>query len=412
MQKIKYQYSYFILPYIVNEDKYNEYLRKLLKDNRITLKKYDKITDLEVFSFFNESFLDYFNYAENINDVDLREGRLDGYSSLSKQLSKKDLTVFDVDLCQNTQGKMGEEEGIFFKIDKTSIITTKTGVSFLILKTIIDTNSFNDLLNFNYRFRDLGSDIIEYKKYENINIQSDNFKEVSDIKNVIEELTGLDLEDLVKVTGIDKFFTFSYLCVDNSMWNESTDFRELQTAFNKYSEVLPASFSSEFSDVNTAIEVIEDLKYSKIGITNLSSNLFSSGLEIHNFTKIPIEYETTYLYLYIYFIFQKVFLEKIGRDLFIKQKYKKALKDLKYFTNNFWGHDITLHDKGVLYISKLKKVFDLNNKYNEIQNKVDIVYKENRVDKYFKYSRGIYYLLFGLVGFTLLNIFLLFGGIL
>ncbi len=410
MQKIKYQYSYFILPYIVNEDRYTEYLKKLLKDNRINLKKYDKIKNLEIFSFFNENFLEFFEYADNITDLDLREGKREGFQALAKKLSKKDLTIFDVDLSQNIQGKVGEEEGIFFRIDKANIVTTKTGVSFLIFKTIIDSDNLHDLLNFNYRFRELSTDLLEFKKYENIKIQSDTFTEVSDLKNVITELTGLDLNDLTKTTGIDKFYTFSYLCVDNLMWNEKTDFRELQTVFNKYSEVLPAEFNSEFSNVNTAIEVIEDLKYSKIGITNLSSNLFSSGLEIHNFTKIPIEYETTYLYIYIYTIFQKIFLEKVGRDIFLKERYRKAIRDLEYFTNNFWGNTITAQDKGVLYIKKLKEVFDLNNKYNEIQNKFEIVYKESRISKYYKYSKGIYYLLGSLVALTILNIILLFGG--
>lgn len=410
MQKIKYQYSYFILPYIVNENKYSKYIGKLLKDNRITLKKYDKIKDLEVFSFFDEDFLEYLKYADGISDRDLREGKKDGFQSLIKQLAEEDMTVFEVDLSHNTQGKLGDESGIFFRIEKTNIVTTKTGVSFLIFKTVIDSDSFADVLNFNYRFRDLSTDILEFKKYENIKIQSDTFKEASDLKKVIEELTGLNLEELIKTTGIDKFYTFSYLCVDNLMWNEQTDFKEIQTAFNKYGEVLPAEFNSEFSDKNNAMAVIEDLKYSKIAITNLSSNLFSSGLEIHNFTKIPIEYETTYLYLYLYTIFQKIFLEKIGREIFETKRYRKAIRDLKYFTANFWGDNITARDKGIVYFNKLKLVFDLNNKYNEIQNKVDIVYKESRIEKYYKYSKGIYYFLGGLLGLTFLNMLILFGG--
>lgn len=410
MQKIKYQYSYFILPYIVNEVKYIEYVRKLLKDNRINLKRYDKIKDLEIFSFFDMNFLEYFSYADDVTDNDLKEGKKDNYYSLSKKLSEKHLIVFDVDLSKSMQGKIGQEEGIFFRINKTNIVTTKTGISFLILKTEIDSDNFNDLLNFNYKFRDLSTEILEYKKYENINIQSDTFKEVSDLKNMIEELTGLDLNRLVKNTGIDKFYTFSYLCVDNLMWNENTDFKDLQTDFNKYSEVLPAAFHSEFSDTNTAIEIIEDLKYSKIAITNLSSNLFASGLEIHNFTKIPSEYETIYLYIYIYMIFQKIFLDKIGKEIFINKRFKKSLKDLKYFTKYFLDNKISLQDKGILYINKLKKVFDLNNKYNEIKNKIEIEYKEAKIDKYYKYLKGTYFTLIILVILTIVNMFQIFGG--
>ena len=39
--KTKYQYTYFIHPYIVDNKKYNKYILKLLKDKRCELKIFE-----------------------------------------------------------------------------------------------------------------------------------------------------------------------------------------------------------------------------------------------------------------------------------------------------------------------------------------------------------------------------------
>ena len=51
-QKIKYQYSYFIYPYLVEEKKYNKYLLKLLKDKKCELKIFEKEKDLNLYTYF------------------------------------------------------------------------------------------------------------------------------------------------------------------------------------------------------------------------------------------------------------------------------------------------------------------------------------------------------------------------
>ena len=46
--KTKYQYTYFTYPYIIEEDKYEKYLLKLLKDKKIKIKLFEKERDLEM----------------------------------------------------------------------------------------------------------------------------------------------------------------------------------------------------------------------------------------------------------------------------------------------------------------------------------------------------------------------------
>ena len=71
-EKFKYQYTYHILPYIY-EGRYDEYLTKLLKDTNIIEYRYDKIKDLEIFSYFKKDVLDTMFYdfpykeSENLN---------------------------------------------------------------------------------------------------------------------------------------------------------------------------------------------------------------------------------------------------------------------------------------------------------------------------------------------------------
>ena len=40
-QKIKYQYTYFIYPYIIDANKYNKYMLKLIKNPKCKLKTFD-----------------------------------------------------------------------------------------------------------------------------------------------------------------------------------------------------------------------------------------------------------------------------------------------------------------------------------------------------------------------------------
>ena len=58
--KTKYQYTYFIYPYMVDETKYDKYILKLLKDNKCTFKIFQKERDLDVYNYFLPEIRKYY----------------------------------------------------------------------------------------------------------------------------------------------------------------------------------------------------------------------------------------------------------------------------------------------------------------------------------------------------------------
>lgn len=406
MQKIKYQYSYFILPYSIDTKKYDEYLQKLLNIKNIEVKEYTKQKELEVYSFFNNDFLRKLRNTVKLDYNAIENNRKDKFKTMAKKLSFEEVCVFNFNISSQTQGKVGEEkQGIFFRVENANIVTTKEGICFLLLKTTVETEEFSDILNFNYKFREISRDVLKLKKYDNIKIQSDEFNEAYDFQKFIEEITGINIQNLIKNQDTDKLYTFSYLCVDNSMWNERTDFKELQTHFYKYTEVLPAEFNSNFTEKNKSIEVLEDLKYSKIGLSTLSSNLFSSGVEVHNFTKLPYEYEKNNLYIYLYEIYQKIYIDRLTKELEKDDHntiYNVARK-YNTFTKKIYNKEITKEVKGITYSKKLRKILGLEAKYNALLKKFKVIYGINKIEENNILYKKIYKVVILLLAFNIIN---------
>ena len=77
--KTKYQYTYFIYPYVIKENKFTKYLLKLLKDKNCELKMFKKENDLSLYSYFSHRARNYmfnsFNYSKTrlarLNDLPL-----------------------------------------------------------------------------------------------------------------------------------------------------------------------------------------------------------------------------------------------------------------------------------------------------------------------------------------------------
>ena len=51
--KVKYQYTYFIKPFLIKENKYKKYLLSLLKNEKFNLKFFEKERDLNIYSYFS-----------------------------------------------------------------------------------------------------------------------------------------------------------------------------------------------------------------------------------------------------------------------------------------------------------------------------------------------------------------------
>lgn len=80
----KYQYTYFIHPYIVDENKYDKYLLKLLKDKKCSYKIFEKEKDLDIYNFFLPSVRSYLFPTFELRGEDLKD-----FNSLSIEEKRK-----------------------------------------------------------------------------------------------------------------------------------------------------------------------------------------------------------------------------------------------------------------------------------------------------------------------------------
>ena len=413
----KYQYTYFIHPYIIDETKYDKYILKLLKDKKCTYKTFEKEKDLDIYNFFLPNIRSFLFPSFELRGEKLREFNSSKIEDKKKKISKDTAAYFTYNFADDIQGKVGTENGIFFKIEEIEIICFNSGICFFTMKTHLEnTNKFMDLLNFNYRFKGINSEFASLKEFENIKIQTDTFKDMKDITELITQITGINTKPKAKVNTPNseeilnsQFYTYSYVCVETSNWNEKTDFINIENDFLKFANVLPSDYNSDFNKANLEhnLHIIERLKYVKTTVSNMSSNIMCSGIDTYNYTKLPYEYENQYFYLYILSLYKKIFLMRLDYEF---KQYDTIIKRKDIFikfTKQVWNKEVTLDDSGALYYKTLNRTLDLNGLYAEIQNKYEVIYKDLNIEKNNVYYSLMVILLIFSLGFNTVNIIIL-----
>ena len=68
--KTRYQYTYFIYPYVIEEKNYSKYLLRLLKDKKCTMKKFDIAKDLSIYQNFLPNIRKFMFWSFNYTDFD------------------------------------------------------------------------------------------------------------------------------------------------------------------------------------------------------------------------------------------------------------------------------------------------------------------------------------------------------
>ena len=186
----KYQYTYFIYPYMIEEEKYKKYLQGLLRNKKCKLRIFDKQKDIHLYTYFLPNIREYMFWSFDTNRQGIKDFNKLDTSVKATLLAERDCNVFNYELEENLQGKVDDNNCIFFEITGIKIICFKTGVCFLVFKTNLENSeNFSDILNFNYKFREVNSIAYNLKEYENIKIQSSSFKNVKDITTLIKEIT-------------------------------------------------------------------------------------------------------------------------------------------------------------------------------------------------------------------------------
>ena len=166
--KTKYQYTYFIHPYIVDKSKYDKYILKLLKNKRCKLKIFEKEKDMNIFNYFLPHFRDYVFPTFNLRDNNLKMFQEMRSEPKSKIVAGQTCCSFIYNLAENVKGKVDDKDlGIFFNIEKIEIICFNTGVCFFTIKANIEgSNNFYDVLDFNYKFKDINSELSTLNDFE------------------------------------------------------------------------------------------------------------------------------------------------------------------------------------------------------------------------------------------------------
>ncbi len=381
--KTKYQYTYFIYPYIIDENNYTNYMYKLLKNKKCKLKIFEQEKYPGMYNYFLPRIQEYMFWT-----FDLRKNRIKELQSMNVRtkaaiLSKYHCNIFEYELTKDMQAKVGEKNGIFFDIEKIELVCFNSGICFLLLKTILpQVSSFSDVLNFNYKFREINSENNHLKDYENIKLQTGRFKDTKDLTEFIKEIAGNNIEAKKINVQTDKFITYSYTCIDQSTWNEETVAKE----FAKYVNIYPESKQDTDKRVDRSIELD---KFTRCGFSNSSMVLLTTDVNIENYTKILYKFENEYLYTYILNLYEKIYLKKINYELSKKKKIELVKNKFIDFASDIWIEEVTNDDYGQIIDKKIKEALKTEETFIKLKSKYDVLYKDYDLEKTTRSSKYI-----------------------
>ena len=404
--KINYQYTYFIHPFVIKQNKYQKYLLRVLKDENCKLKRFEKEKDLRLYKYFTpkmrEILFSSFSFT-NEKYTRFKEMPMDTQAAV---LAKYPCTIFEYIVKKDIQGKADQENWIFFSIQKIEIICFQPGICFLCMKTNIEDNpSFSDVLNFNYKFRDIQQDNRTLNDYDKINIQTDSFASIDKLTDFIKRVTGSNVEAIKLDVDTERFLTYSYVCIDQSAWNVENPFENIENNFIKFVRFLPADNSASLREDD--ILALSKWKYTKMGITKHGVTLFSSSIDINNYTILPSEFEQQYLYTYIFELYKKIYLKKLNLEFKHPTKLKMVRKKFIHFTKNIWIQELTEDEIGTLFDKKVKEILGLEQLYREVKNEYDVLYKDFNIEKNKNVTIAISIILIASLVFNILNFVLL-----
>lgn len=378
--KTNYQYTYFIHPFIIKENRYQKYILKMLKDKRCNLKIFQKEKDLKMYQYFLPKTREFLFSSFSFGNTKLKKLEELPIETQSAILSKYECNIFEYTLKKDIQGKIDEKKGIFFNVQKIEVICFKTGICFLVMKTSIeDYQNFANILNFNYKFKSINQEQTNLDKYDNIRLQTSSFEDVETFREFITGITGANLGASKLDIDTERFLTYSYVCIDQSAWNHENEFEKIKHNFEKYVLIFPADNSRNVESKN--IKTMSKWKYAKVALSKQGVMLFSSSADMNNYTILPDEYEKQYLYTYILNLYKKIELKKIEQEFKDPKKVKKARNKFVEFTRNMWIQEITEDETGTMLNHKIQEALETEKIFAQVKNKYDILYKDLNIEK-------------------------------
>ena len=377
--KTNYQYTYFIYPFVIKEGKYQKYILKMLRDKDFRLKTFQKEKDFKMYQYFLPKTRDFLFSSFSFGSSKIKKLEELPDETRAALLSKYPCNIFEYRINKDIQGKVEDYKGIFFTISKLEIICFESGICFLVMKTNVeDDTSFSNILNFNYKFRDINSEA-RLDAYDNIRLQTNSFASSETFKSFIRKITGSNLGATKLDIDTERFLTYSYICIDQEAWSSNSDFEKIAHYYIRFANILPADNSRKLEEKE--ITTVSPWKYAKLALSKLGVMLFSSSEDMNNYTILPDEFENQYLYTYIINLYKKIYLKKIELQLKDPKQVKKARKEFISFTKNLWIREITDDETGTMLNHRIGETLELESLYNQVKNKYDILYKDLNIEK-------------------------------
>ena len=377
--KTNYQYTYFIHPFVIKEGKYQKYILNMLRDKDFRLKTFQKEKDFKTYQYFLPKTRDFLFSSFSFGNSKLKKLEELPDETRAALLSKYPCNIFEYRIKKDIQGKVEDNKGIFFTISKIEIVCFETGICFMVMKTNVeDDNSFSNVLNFNYKFRDINGEAL-LDAYDNIRLQTNSFSNAETFKSFIRKVTGSNLDAMKLDIDTERFLTYSYICIDQEAWNSTSDFEKIAHHYIRFANVLPADNSRKLEEEK--ITTISNWKYAKLALSKLGIMLFSSSEDMNNYTILPDEFENQFLYTYIINLYKKIYLKKIELQLKDPRQVKKARKRFIDFTKNLWIREITDDETGTMLNHRIAETLELEKLYGQVKNKYDILYKDLNIEK-------------------------------
>ena len=386
--KTKYQYTYFIYPYVIEEKEYSNYIYKLLKNKKCKLKLFNYKEDVQVASYFLPEIKSKMFWSLNISQLGLKDYETMDLKMKASVLDKKYCNVFEYVLEKDIPGKIEEKNGIFFDINNIKIVCFNTGICFLLIKTVLENNiNFSDILNFNYKFRDIISHVGHTKEYENIKIQTNQFENMQKISELITKIAGKNVMTKNINLDTDRLITYSYACLSQDCWNETTDVLTLEKEFEKYRSIKPAN--EAISDITHQKDCVYQEKYVYYGFSNNSTVLLTSDINIQNYTELLFQYENSQLYHFLYCLHQKIYLNKLNYEIKQAKNFENIKGRFVNFAKNDWIYEITNNLNGAILDKYYRKELSLDETFERLKSKYDLLYKDYEVEKTSKVHKYI-----------------------
>lgn len=383
--KPKYQYSYFIKPYIIEKDNYENYIEKLLDNQKIKIKEFERERDLDIYTYFlpniRENIFKTFTFKLD-EDIKSKKEKLEKILKLS-------VINFSYELDKNIEINEKREDGLVFGVNKIEIMCFNTGVCFLILKTYVDNvKEFCDILNFNYRFKEINSEFLSLKNFEKINLKVDNFEDIDNLKNVLYNITDNNLKNEI---DDENFYVYSYACIDGEVWSKDSDFEKIKFDFYKFANLLQGNNNIDLNiESQDGMRIISKWDCARIGITKNSTVLLTSNINTFNYTSMPHKYENEYLYTFLISLYQRIYLKNLSFKFRNIDKLPKYRKDLNQFIKNIWSIEMTKDETGTLLYNNWRQNLEVENIYLEVMNVYDRKTKQEEEEKNKKVNKVLW----------------------